>query len=173
MGIHERFFGRWQDKCIDRFVNFNVGGLYFLNARTFGLKGFLGGSHSWITFVSDDLLTHTVIEVTDVESLHIQGATSITEFGLFTGPTEKQVIMSNRDGGQLWFGEQPSVTYIGPSNIDVLLKWTTSYPLITQRFSLFNANCNTYTSWILHLLGMNLWTGIGCKSTLKWAKTVK
>lgn len=78
MGLQERICGRWQDKSIAKVVEFKVPGLYFLNARTFGLKGWIGGSHSWLVHVNEDF-KQTVLEVTSYETLRVQGAVNITE----------------------------------------------------------------------------------------------
>lgn len=173
MGIHERLFGRWQDKSIEQAAELNVPGLYFLAARTFGLKGLLGGTHSWLTHVDHDM-KHTVIEVTSIETLNVQG--SGFYYGYNGMPNyeadieEHRVFVSDRRGDQAWFGHAPEVVYIGPMELEPLLDWTGCYPKLDHAFNVLKANCNTFTSWILHLIGVELWIGIGAKNWSKLAK---
>jgi hypothetical protein len=170
MRIQERVFGRWQDKSVNQSVHLKVPGLYFLAARTWGFKGLIGGTHSWLTHVGPDL-AHTVIEVTNIETLHVQGSTCFSNFtGKPASPQEHMVYMSNRPGDQLWFGHKPEVVYVGPLALDLLLDWTEHYPRLNHSFHVLHANCNTFTSWILHLLDVELWTGFGAKN---WAKIAK
>ena len=173
MNLHERLFGRWQDKSIKQFVSFEAPGLYFLNARTFGLKGWLGGTHSWLTHVSYDG-SHTVIEVTNFEALHVQKATKIDSFRDSVSQNDQHVIVSNRNGGQLWFGNKPLIiTYLGDITLDSILDWVVSYPLLKTSFGILRVNCNTFTSWMLHLLNVKMWTGIGARSQANWQKTTR
>lgn len=173
MGLQERVFGRWQDQSVAKVVDFKVPGLYFLNARTYGFKGWVGGSHSWLVHVDQDY-KQTVLEVTSYETLRVQGASDITGFKEYTDEVEQQVLVSNREGGQMWFGHRPRVVvYLGPLVADTVLDWTKNYPLLRGSFSILQANCNTFTSWIMSLLGVELWTGIGAKSPAKWQKNGK
>lgn len=154
-------------------ADLKVPGLYFQAARAFGLKGLLGGTHSWLTHIADDL-KHTVIEVTTIETLHVQGSSFYKSFrdtpNYLIDPELHQVFVSNRNGSQRWFGHDPKITYLGPMELDVLLSWSELYPHIHDTFRVLTTNCNTFTSWILHLMGVELWAGIGAKTWSKYAK---
>jgi hypothetical protein len=171
--LHQLLFGKWQDKSIESVADLKVPGLYFLAARTFGFKGLIGGTHSWLTHVADDM-THTVIEVTDIETLLMQG---VSIYYTFTGMPnymidyrEQLVFVSDRKGCQRWFGHAPKVTYLGNIDLDIVLDWTQIYPKISDRFNVLTSNCNTFTSWILHILGIEFRSGFGAKN---WSKTAK
>ena len=165
--MHELLFGRWQDKSIDPIADLRVPGLYFNAARTFGFKGLLGGTHSWLTHVTNNL-AHTVIEVTDIETLHVQGTSFYSSLCgqpiHRLGFCEKRVFMSDRHGCQRWFGHEPQITYLGPVELDNVLTWARLYPKLQHKFHTLTTNCNTFTSWILHILGIELWSGIGAKT---------
>lgn len=126
-------FGAWQTKSIESVINFPHSGVYLLKARTFGFKGLIGGTHSWIVHVDMDN-NHLVAEVTDLESLRIQGATQIEAVRKPKADSEQLVFLSNRDGGQLWFGAKPKVLYLGGISKSNFRAMIATYPLSENVF---------------------------------------
>lgn len=170
--LQELLLGRWQSRSIEKLVDFPLPGIYLLKARTFGFKGFIGGTHSWIVHVDMDNRC-LVAEVTNLETLKVQGATVIETVRKPINDREHLVFLSNREGGQKWFGAKPKSKYLGDiSKID-FRNMIANYPLSQNVFNVLNANCNTFSSWIIYKLGFtpkNI--GFGAKSVKRW-KNVK
>lgn len=175
MGVQELLLGRWQDKSIEKVVDFPHAGVYLLKARTFGFKGIIGGTHSWIVRV-DGEGNHLVAELTDIQSLKIQGASYYEGVREPAGEDDQLVFISNREGGQKWFGATPTGIYLGDLSEEEFRDFVTHYPLAGNKFDVLNANCNTFSSWICYCLGtepimVNI--GIGAKSSSRWTKAPK
>lgn len=171
--LQELVLGRWQTKSVEKVVDFTQVGVYLLRARTFGFKGLIGGTHSWIVHVDMDG-NCLVAEVTDLETLKLQGATMIEAVRKPTSDQEQLVFLSNREGGQKWFGASPRVRYLGGVNKTTFRNMIATYPLADHVFHVLNANCNTFSSWIIYKLGFTPKNvGFGAKSTEKWQSVKK
>ena len=166
--LHDLLFGRWQDKSID--VELELpDGLHFMRARTFGLKAWLHGHHSYVAYVRNGV--HTVFEVSSAETLNHQRVTFRSYVRRPVEPHEQVVLASDRHSGQRWFGHEPKVLATVPDAalLDVL-DVVNDYPKVTAGFHLFANNCNTFTSWVAYNFNVTLpWTW-GSKSHSYWDK---
>lgn len=143
-------------------------GIYFFSANAFGLKGKLpGGKHSWAAIKEDS--GWTTIEVTDIETLEFQGAVCLNKPASLNKYT-KQVLISNRNPGTLWFGNKPSVIHYCKDIID--FKWNTAlFPYKCDSIKLYKNNCNTYLSYLLWASNSNMsFSYVGFKSYKYWDK---
>lgn len=170
MKINKMLFGDWQARSIIPVVKFKVPGLYLLTAKTYGVKGLLGGTHSWLVHADDS--RQTVIEVTNVETIGVQGSSRFYSLRQVEPASiqEQLVFVSDRNGGQKWFGGTPKAVYLGNIGLDRILDISRAYPRLNSSFNVLTVNCNTFTSWVLCNLGHHIWTGIGAKN---WAKLAK
>lgn len=144
----KRIVGDWRDYSTDE-TGMLGDGIYFTSAKAFGLKGYLGGVHSWLTYVKRG--KHTVIETTDRETLIVQRAKKIIPLSPVENDEQKTVFISDRNGTQQWFGMKPVYWEILPTNL-ISLKTiediAKSYPYLGHEFDLFKLNCNTFMSWL-------------------------
>lgn len=141
--------------------------LYYLHARAWHFKGYIGGTHSWITFYSrlhDDWL---VVELTDRETLGVQDCTI-----LFSG-TDQAVhapFITNRVKDAQWFGTIPRVVDCCLTrNFEDFQSACLEYPI--REFRLATRNCNTFTSYLIWRLELNLerpLRSIGFKNKKWW-----
>ena len=171
-------FTPWQDKSIEPVAGLiTKPGLYFVNARAHGLKGLIGGTHSWIVGKLSDG-SELVAEVTDIETLEVQGGLILIDpTGLVQrSKTEKAVIVSNRNASQRWFGSAPVVqTYIELTDAKItsfLFNAANSYPLNGYRFKLLYRNCNTFASWAAHYGSFEVALKIGGRPAYYWGNII-
>jgi len=174
--LHAFVFGDWRDKSTAVAGTFDAPGVYVMAARAHGLKGLLGGRHSYIVHVSGGG-EHTVFEITDRETLGYQGATEFKSYKTNPGFDEPVLYRVLRNGYQEWFGAQPYVVYhtqVWPELVDLDALFEL-YPHKNDQFKLFYLNCNTFVSWGVYLARM---MGIdacfpktfGTKSDAYWEK---
>jgi hypothetical protein len=143
-------------------------GIYFFSANAFGIKGKLpGGKHSWVSIKNS--LGWTTYEITDIETLEVQGARYINT-PVHLDKTIKQILVSNRDPSTLWFGNVPKVIHYCKDSID--FKWnTTLFPYSCDKIQLHKNNCNTYLSYLLWANNSKTtFRYIGFKSYKYWDK---
>jgi len=178
--LDEQIFGRWQDRSIESVLKLDRPGTYFLSAKAYGFKGLVGGYHSWIVHV-DAFKRQYVIEITSRESLKVQGATWWLNLDSDQGDVTQTLYISNRDGGQRWFGSTPEIwleLHMVNLNLLKLLKLLKEYPEMGHSFHFLNRNCNTFISWAtatlnehfrlkLHLPAKTFW---GAKNQRYWQK---
>jgi hypothetical protein len=69
--------------------------VYYLHSRAWALKGWAGGTHSWITFWSAQHNKWLVVEFTDKETIEIQHAEILYSWN-HVGYLEHSPIISNR-----------------------------------------------------------------------------
>jgi hypothetical protein len=118
--------------------------------------------------------SHLVAEVTDLETLYVQGATKFKAMRNPKSNHELIVFLSNRNGGQLWFGSMPKIFYLGNMTRQSFIELIDSYPLANNTFHVLNTNCNTFSSWIcykLEIIPKNI--GIGSKTKDRWTQQHK
>jgi hypothetical protein len=162
--LHDKLFGDWREKSVATCGYLDIPGIYLMAARAFGLKGYLGGLHSWIVQVSASGV-QTVVEITDLETLEYQGVKTHEHYREQPGYTERMVVKTSRDGFQRWFGAEPKILDFTPIGHDLdLSALCRCYPHLRDEFQLLDLNCNTFVSWVVYHLSLS---GI----SLKFAKT--
>lgn len=141
---------------------------YYLHARAWNFKGYIGGTHSWCVFFHRRWL---VVEYTDMETIQVQNAQVIY------GPndielTERAPFITDRIYNARWFGSKPCVVdYCKAIPYSDVLDCVKSYPL--TGFNLLNRNCNTFTSYLIARLDLKLkrpLRSVGFKSKNWWRK---
>ena len=129
--------------------------IYYMQARAWNLKGYLGGTHSYTTFYSNEHKAWTVIEYTERETLSYQGGVTLYDGNRSSDDTAHAPYISTRPYNAQWFGADPYVVDFthAPLYNDVL-KACKEFPL--QGFRLIDLNCNTFTSYLHWSLGLHL-----------------
>ena len=127
--------------------------IYYLHARAWALKGWIGGTHSYTTFWSKKHSEWLVIELTDKETLEVQQADTYYIWD-HVDYTEHSPAISNRDPKARWFGARPFV--VGQARNLFLYEdfenAAREYPI--KKFELLKQNCNTFTSYLISRLGL-------------------
>lgn len=131
-------------------------GLYVLHAKAVGIKGILGGHHSWLASKLSDGRT-LVAEVTDLETLDVQGGQLVASGKHLSSSQHRAPLACWRDAEQRWFGAVPEVSCFLPISDDQLLyemlvEIVLKYPLRNKPFRILHRNCNTMVSWAVHHL---------------------
>lgn len=146
--------------------------VYYIHSRAWALKGWLGGTHSWTTFWSEEHNKWLVIELTDRETINVQKAT-IFCIKDNTDYLTKTPIISDRVPDSLWFGTTPIIvgkslnTFTYVTFVELCLK----YPI--TNFRIVNRNCNTFTSYIISTLDLSIkkpFRSIGFKNRCFWLR---
>lgn len=144
--------------------------IYYIHARAWALKGWIGGTHSCMAVWSKKLDKWLVVESTDAETLAIQGAEILytRSHDLIT----KGPFVSDRDPRQRWFNARPfvvgKVLNIG-IDLDQLVDACAKYPV--REFRLVSQNCNTFISYLIVRFGLKLkrpLRSIGFRSAKQW-----
>lgn len=143
---------------------------YYLHAKAWHLKGWLGGTHSFFACYDQLRTTWFVAEITDRETLDVQGHNAI-----YSGTSdyyERAPYITNRLYNTKWFGNKVKIVDSCPAvDFSDLLYITKSYPI--KEFDLLKNNCNTFLSYIIWKLNLPLKRpirSIGFKSTQWWNK---
>lgn len=147
--LHDRYYGDWRTKDISptHIPNLRFGA-HILYAKAFGLKGSLGGRHSWLVYSEPE--KHHVFEITDQETLELQAS----EYKMHTRHKGSimGVFQSNREPTQKWFGNNPRfLTSIPGLTLADCVRLAETYPLANRRYDLVRANCNTFISWVAYV----------------------
>lgn len=133
-------------------LELDVTRLYYLHARAWHLKGYIGGTHSWITFYSDQHRNWLVIELTDRETLDVQDC-NILYSG--TDTLEHAPFITDRVKDGRWFGAAPRVVDSCQTiEFERLKTACQEYPI--DKFFLATRNCNTFTSYLIWKLALDL-----------------
>lgn len=152
-----------QTSIVDNCTN----GVYFFSANAFGLKGKLpGGKHSWCSIKEDN--NWTTLEITDIETIEVQQANIIkcTSYDKYV----KQVIISDRNPGTVWFGNGPTIIAYSKNTQDLQFN-RILFPYTISDIKLYKNNCNTYLSYLLWASNIDLKLNyIGFKSCKHWDK---
>ena len=82
--------------------------VYYIHARAWALKGWLGGTHSYTTFWSEKHNEWLVIELSDKETLDVQNAT-VYYIWDDVAYSQHSPIISNRNPAAKWFGATPII----------------------------------------------------------------
>lgn len=146
-------FKHWKELPITPVqLDLNQDHFHYIQARAWGLKGWLGGTHSWFTFWCQNRREWLVLELTDKETLDYQSAEVI--FAGSNDYLERAPFISNRDPRQQWFGAKPTLIdsiELRP-NLSYIEKLNHNYPF--PLYKLLTQNCNTYTSYLYHHLDL-------------------
>lgn len=127
--------------------------VYFLHSRAWGLKGYLGGTHSWLAFWCHENKKWMVAEVSDRETVDVQGART------YCAGTEhysdKTPILSDRSPRQKWFNAYPSIVAKERRRITIQQASAVirSYPF--SQYKLLHRNCNTFFSYLVYELDLH------------------
>ena len=81
---------------------------YYIHSRAWALKGWVGGTHSWITFWCNKNNKWLVVELTDKETIDVQYA-KILFIRENIAYEEKTPIISDRIPDARWFGSDPII----------------------------------------------------------------
>jgi hypothetical protein len=126
-----------------------------MQARAWHFKGYIGGTHSYTTFYSEEHKAWLVAENTDRETLSYQGGNIVYDGNSTTDNTAHAPYITTRSYNAEWFGAKP---YIVDSCATVsykdVLQACQEYPY--KEFRLLDLNCNTFTSYLHWKLNLNL-----------------
>lgn len=123
---------------------------YYLHAQAWHLKGYLGGTHSYCAFYHDH--NWMVVELTDIETLTVQRAKIIYKG---TDTHAHAPFISTRPYNARWFGHRPKIVdYCHSIDYDKIINAVESYPI--KKFRLLETNCNTFVSYLIAALNLNL-----------------
>lgn len=144
---------------------------YYLQAQAWHLKGYLGGTHSYSTFWSNQHESWLVVELTDYETVSYQGGEIEYTTADEDEPTKHAPFIHTRPYNAKWFGHSP---YIVDScdltvNYQDVRQACDEYPI--QDFVLLSQNCNTFTSYLIWRFGLPLrrpFRSFGFKSGYWW-----
>lgn len=163
-------FKNWR-QCSQDIVPLDVdkSRMYYVQAQAWHLKGYLGGTHSWLTLWSKENQSWIVIELSDEETMSYQdGKVLYSE-----NSTSHTPIMSTRSYNAQWFGHNPYIVDNCIANVPInrIVEAMKEYPI--KEFNILNRNCNTFTSYMIWKLNLRLrrpFKSIGFKNVMWWQK---
>jgi len=129
--------------------------VYYIHAQAWAMKGYLGGTHSWITFWSGKHNKWLVAEKTDIETVEVQNANVLwIRDGM--GYCDKGPIISDRIPDAKWFGAIPRIVGKSKSTFkyEDIVQACEEYPI--AEFKLLTQNCNTFSSYIVSTLNLDI-----------------
>ncbi len=144
--------------------------IYYIQARAWHLKGYLGGTHSYTTFFSPAHDSWCVVEYTERETLAYQDGKILYDGNTTVDDREHAPYISTRSYNAQWFGADPYIVdfALAPTYEEVL-ESCKQYPL--KGFKLLDVNCNTFTSYLHWNLGLHLdrpWRSVGYRNKDWW-----
>ena len=166
-------FKDWRE-CSQNLVRIDLdpNRLYYIQARAWHFKGYIGGTHSWTTFFSTEHDSWIVAEYTERETLEYQDGKIIYDGNITHDNTVHAPYITTRSYNAQWFGGNP---YIVDSCQAVpynkILKACREFPY--KEFRLLDLNCNTFTSYLHWKLDLNLKRpirSIGFQNKKWWAQ---
>jgi hypothetical protein len=127
-------------------MDLNKNKIYAFSARSVGLKGYLGGSHTWYGFWSKEQQKWLVIELTDLESLEIQKAEVL--FKTTNDYLKLSPFIVARDPRGRWFGAHPKIVdeCFGSLDFSDLVNYCKLYPF--EQYKVLSQNCNSFFSFL-------------------------
>ncbi len=170
-----RLFKDWRtlDKSSAE-LNLDKKYFYYLHARAWALKGWLGGTHSWFSFWSEEKNSWLVLELTDPETLDVQEADAI--YIRNVNYTDHSPAISNRIPDARWFGSNPIIIASTENRFTYQDIETVCKEYQFNKFNLLNDNCNTFASYVIHKLGLGFsrpFRSIGFKTSEYWKSCQK
>lgn len=129
--------------------------IYYMQARAWNIKGYLGGTHSYTTFYSKEHKEWMVAEYTERETLSYQEGSTVYDGNATLDDTKHAPYISTRPCNAQWFGANPYIvdSCLAPSYNEIL-KACKEFPY--NEFRILDLNCNTFTSYLHWKLGLNL-----------------
>ena len=148
-----RLFKDWRilDKSSTN-LNLDKSRFYYLHARAWALKGWLGGTHSWFAFWSTEKSSWLVLELTDPETLDVQEADAM--YIRNVGYTDHSPVISNRIPDAKWFGANPIIIASTENRFTYKDIERVCNEYNFKEFNLIDSNCNTFASYVIHKLGL-------------------
>ena len=130
--------------------------IYYMHARAWALKGYLGGTHSWITFYSKKHKSWLVLEFTDLETLEVQNAEVVAQGWPTPSDTLHAPFITKRPYNARWFGADPIIVDSCEMKVsfDDVVSVLSQYPF--KKFILTKRNCNTFVSYIINKLDLDM-----------------
>lgn len=130
--------------------------IYYIHAKAWHLKGYLGGTHSWTTFWSNEFNKWLVVELSDYETLWVQKASIYYNRSMALNITDRAPCISDRPYNAKWFGGVPIIvgSYETNCSYETMKKICQDYP--EYGFDLINKNCNTFTSYLMYKLDTDI-----------------
>lgn len=146
---------------------------YYIQAQAWAMKGYLGGTHSYSTFWSNQHSQWLVVELTDQETVEYQNCDVLFKGVVTKDKTIHAPFITNRAYNARWFGHAPSVVDSCPLTVeyDDIVSICSRYPI--EEFVLYKRNCNTFTSYLLWQLNLPLRRpirSIGFRSPQWWLR---
>ena len=165
------FFKDWRECSQDLIpLELDPNRLYYIQAKAWHFKGYIGGTHSWTTFFSPEHNSWLVSEYTERETLSYQGGKIIYDGNSLLDDTKHAPYITTRPYNAQWFGGNP---YIVDSCRNILyneaLQACKEFPY--NEFRLLDLNCNTFTSYLHWKLGLYLkrpFRSVGYKNKDWW-----
>lgn len=155
--INVTFFKDW--RVLDQSLvpmDLDTTKIYYMHARAWALKGYLGGTHSWTTFYSNKHKYWLVLELTDPETLAVQNAEIVAQGWPTPDPTMHAPFLTKRPCNAKWFGADPVIVASCEmtASLKDVIALLPQYPF--KEFVLTKRNCNTFTSYIINKLGLDM-----------------
>jgi hypothetical protein len=165
------FFKDWRECSQDLIpLELDTDRLYYIQAKAWHFKGYIGGTHSWTTFFSPEHNSWLVSEYTERETLAYQDGKIIYDGNDTIDDTKHAPYITTRSYNAQWFGGNP---YIVDScqkmSYNEVLKACKEFPY--SEFRLLDLNCNTFTSYLHWKLGLDLnrpFRSVGYKNKDWW-----
>lgn len=135
-------------------MNLKKENIYYIHAKAWHIKGFLGGTHSYFTFYHLD--KWLVVELTDMETLGYQNASILFGPRNLEDQTIRRPYISNRKYNAKWFGNVPKIVGFSKCNVsyEEIVNACKEYKITD--FSLLRRNCNTFASYVLYKLNLDI-----------------
>ena len=158
------------------FLELDTNKLYYLHAQAWHLKGYLGGTHSWLAFWHRD--RWLTVELSDRETLSCQRSYDNKPVTIYNDPGTVDIqtrapFISDRITNAQWFGHNPRIVdscyYSG--GLKDIQSTVDQYPI--KDFNIISKNCNTFTSYMIYKLCLPLRRPVfsyGFKGTKQWTK---
>lgn len=162
-------FGDWRGlNCESAGLVLDTSRVYYWHSRTHGIKALFGGTHGHISFWDQRWYT---VEITDQETLEYQNC-EIAHRGT-EEYQRRAAFISTRRPDQQWFGNPATVvsTCQDKLTLDQVTQACKLYPI--AEFDLVSRNCNTFVSYLIYKLDLNLKRpaiAVGYKSRNYWKK---
>ena len=156
-------------------LTFHKDYIYYVHAKAWHIKGVIGGRHSYLTWYSPEHQRQLVIEYTDRETLDVQKANIV-----YSGRDEYTLhapFISDRLPNARWFGADPIIKGCcgkGVIKYQDFVDACESYPNKVTDFHLLKNNCNTFTSYLLYKMRLEIeqpFPAIGHRSRQRWSNS--
>lgn len=147
--------------------------VYYIQARAWHFKGYLGGTHSWITLWSNEYNEFVTIELSDRETLKHQGARILLDSNKTNDDGKHSPVISARKYNSKWFGAKPAIVSESYAYVSYkqLADICNSYPI--SEYRTLTRNCNTFISYVIFKLNLNIRRpvrSVGFKNKQWWEK---